>query len=646
MPQSRQLAAIMFTDIVGYTTLMGEDEEKAFLLLSRNRLVQKPQIEKYGGKWIKELGDGVLATFSTVTDAVNCACSILKACEQEEGLQLRIGIHQAEVVFENNDVFGDGVNITSRLQSIAPVGGICISETVKNNIANHKEWQTNFLGRETLKHVKEPMMIYEVVVNGAIAVVTAQDQDGSFANKMVNDKSIAVLPFVNMSNDPDQEYFSDGMAEEILNSLSHLKNLKVAGRTSSFQFKDKNVDLREIGQKLNVRTVLEGSVRKQGNRLRITAQLVNVEDGFHLWSERYDREMDDIFAIQDEIALVITEKLKITLLQNDRARITKNVTQNIEAYELYLRGRYFLNKRFLIQSLEQFKEAIKLDHDFAKAHAGLADTYIILGTYNIFPSNDVMPKAKLAAEAALQIDPSMCEPYCSLGLYYAAYEWNWMEAKRNFLKAIDINPNYTQTYIWYGHYYLTWVEGKIEEGKSMIDVAISQEPLSALGYSSKFPNSFAAGDFDEAFDFAKKGVELDPDSYITQRIMGMAYMLTKNYDKAEASLLYARLISKGILMSLVDLIVLYVTQGSSDKALAIMVDIRALLKEEKYISPLLMSCALAELGQIEEAIPWLEKAYEEHDAALYVMKHYPWIPANLKENRRFQIIQEKMNFPV
>jgi adenylate cyclase len=291
MSQSRQLAAVMFTDIVGYTALMGDDEQRAFEILNKSRSLQKPLIEQHGGKWIKELGDGVLATFSTVTDAVNCACYIIKGCKSINDLKLRIGIHQAEVVFENNDVFGDGVNIAARLQSIAPVGGIYISETVRSNVANKKEINTRFIKEEILKHVKEPIRIYEVVI-GAMEISQRSIKTGYKETKnVIAGKSIAVLPFINMSNDPEQEYFSDGMAEEILNSLSHLKDLKVAGRTSSFQFKGKNVDLLEIGRKLGVGTVLEGSVRKQGNKLRITAQLINVEDGFHLWSGKYQESM-------------------------------------------------------------------------------------------------------------------------------------------------------------------------------------------------------------------------------------------------------------------------------------------------------------------------------------------------------------------
>ncbi|CAN5438256.1 hypothetical protein BH20BAC1_BH20BAC1_29030 [soil metagenome] len=465
MSISRQLAAIMFTDIVGYTAIMGEDEQQAFELLRKNRSVQQPAIEKYGGKWIKELGDGVLASFSNVTDAVTCAITIQQSCSEIPGLKLRIGIHLGEVVFENNDVFGDGVNIASRLQALAPIGGIWISEAVHKNISNKKEISTRFIRDEVLKNVKDRVPVYEVNINNG----SGQDRGMDVNNRMKStpEKSIAVLPFVNMSNDPEQDYFSDGMAEEILNSLAHLKDLKVAGRTSAFQFKGKNMDLREVGEKLGVRNVLEGSVRKHGNRLRVTAQLVNVEDGFHLWSEKYDRDMDDIFAIQDEIAFAITEKLKITLFAKDLEIINKTPTQNTDAYELYLKGRFYLNRRgkFIIMGLDYFNQAITIDPDFALAYAGLADACLLTAYYSFKPAKEVMPKAKQSAETAIRLDSSLCEPYSSLGFYYGFYEWNWAKAKKNFCKAIELNPGYVTGHFWYSMLHLSCVEKNFKEAQ-------------------------------------------------------------------------------------------------------------------------------------------------------------------------------------
>lgn len=641
MSQSRQLAAIMFTDIVGYTALMGDDEQAAFDLLNKNRMLQQPLIEQYGGKWIKELGDGVLATFSTVTDAVNCACSIIKGCESINGLKLRIGIHQAEVVFENSDVFGDGVNIASRLQSLAPIGGICISDTVRNNIANRKEIVTRFIKEETLKHVKEPIRIYEIIIDG----IKKEERPAGSAAKTLAGKSIAVLPFINMSNDPEQEYFSDGMAEEILNSLSHLKDLKVAGRTSSFQFKGKNIDLHEIGEKLGVATVLEGSVRKQGNKLRITAQLINAGDGFHLWSEKYDRTMDDVFAIQDEIALAITENLRVILFGKEKEIITKTHTQNTEAYEFYLRGRFYLNKRFLFQSLEQFKKAVEVDPGFAKAHAGLADAYVMLGFYNYLPPKEVMPKAMDAADAAIRLDNSLCEPYCSLGMYYACYEWNWREAKRNFIRSIELNPRYVQSHVWYGHYYLSWIEGKYAEGEKHLDIAIELEPYNAMCHINKFAVLLTPGKIEEAFRTAKQGYELDPDSVIGNRIMGFAHLYKQQYDEATRYLEFASKLSNFAAFNQVDLIRLYMEIGLLEKAKAVMEDLKQRISERKYVSSCLMSFAYGFLNDMDEAMNWLEKAYDEHDAYLCILKYYPFMPVKLRQDSRFTSFLSKMNFP-
>ena len=643
MSQSRQLAAIMFTDIAGYTALMGEDEQKAFELLRKNRQLQKPIIEKFNGTWIKELGDGVLASFHTATDAVICAIEIQRSCNNSNDLKLRIGIHIGDVVFEDRDVFGDGVNIASRLQALAPIGGIWISESVYQNVSNKKAIGTKFIKEQVLKNVKEPMKVYEVIAAQKKEVAGFTFEEHSI--KKISEKSIAVLPFINMSNDHEQEYFSDGMAEEILNSLSHLKDLKVAGRTSSFQFKGKNIDLREVGEKLGVVTVLEGSIRKQGNRLRITAQLINVEDGFHLWSEKYDRNMDDIFAIQDEIALAITENLKVILLESEKAIVTKSHTQNTEAYEFYLRGRFYLNKRFLLQSLEQFKKAVEIDPDFAKAHAGMADAYVILGFYNFLPAKEVMPKAREAADAAICLDDTLCEPYCSLGLYYESYECKWKEAKSYFLRSIQLNPRYVQAHVWFGHYYLCWVEGEFEEGERHLNIAIELEPYNAMSYINKYAILLTAGKLEEAFLTAKQGYELDPDSMIGNRIMGFAHLYRKQYAEATGYLEFASKLSGRAAFNQVDLINLYTAMDLPEKAGTVMEELKQRVGAGRYVSSCLLSFAYGFLGDIDEAFNWLEKAYEEHDAYLCIIQYYPFLPASLRQDSRFKSFIDKMDFP-
>ena len=316
MSQSRQLAAIMFTDIVGYTALMGDNEQKAFELLNKNRLLQRPIIEQFGGHWIKELGDGILASFNTVSDAVNTAIKIQETCNETKDFSLRIGIHHGEVVFEQDDIFGDAVNIASRIQTLGAPGSILFSKKVNDEIKNKSEFQTISLGSFDFKNVKEPMEVF-ALANKGLVVPKRKKMEGKLKKKNFQkrnviaalsfillvvaaffiykkifsksnttgiDKSIAVLPFVDMSAGKDQEYFSDGLSEELLNLLSKIPELKVIGRTSSFSFKGKNEDLRSIGEKLGVANILEGSVQKDSNKIRVTAQLIRTVDGFHLWS--------------------------------------------------------------------------------------------------------------------------------------------------------------------------------------------------------------------------------------------------------------------------------------------------------------------------------------------------------------------------
>jgi TolB-like protein/class 3 adenylate cyclase len=647
MAGTRQLAAIMFTDIVGYTALMGEDEHKAFELLRQNRKVQQPLIEQYHGKWIKEIGDGVLASFPTVTDAVLSAGAIQHACFTVPGLQLRIGIHLGDIMFENNDIFGDGVNIASRLQALAPIGGIWISESVHRNIANKKGISSRFVGEETLKNVRDSVRIYEVEVEHHEWMHNDRPLEIVEFQKSIDEKSIAVLPFVNMSNDPEQDYFSDGIAEEILNSLAHVKDLKVAGRTSSFQFKGKNLDVRELGEKLGVRNIMEGSVRKHGNRLRITAQLISVKDGFHLWSEKYDRDIGDIFAIQDEIAFAVTEKLKVTLLENERQQISKNYTQNSEAYELYLKGRFYLNRRGngIMRAAENFQESISVDSQYAPAYAGYADACLLSGFYSIKPAKEVMPKAKEAAETAIRLDVSLCEPYTSLGFYYAYFEWNWEAAKRNFLKSIELNPAYSTGHFWYGMLYLSWIEQDYKLALQHGSIAIKLEPLSAIAHALQVVNYYVAEQLPEAIKYAEKAIELDPNSYIAYRMITLIYAEMKMYDEAIGYLEHALQMSNRFQWSMFDQVMIYNACGDITKAQMAVEEIEQRSSTE-YISPFHRALAAAWMNDYDLAIVYLEKAYDERDPILLTIKTWLNVPKQLLQDPRCQELIRRIEFPV
>jgi adenylate cyclase len=448
----------MFTDIVGYTALMGDDEQKAFEQLRSNRELQKPIIEEFSGRWIKELGDGVMASFQTVSDAVHAAIKIQNACTVSGDFLLRIGIHLGEVIFENDDIFGDGVNIAARIQAITNPGKIYISEAVQNNISNKKEFATRFVKTENLKNVREPIKIYEVLLGNRQRLWS----DLPSPSEEKSGKSIAVLPFVNMSNDTEQEYFCDGISEEITNALAQLDNLRVIARTSVFSFKGKSIDVREIGKILDVNTLLEGSVRKAGNRLRITTKLVRVSDGSHLWSNRYDRELEDVFSIQENIAENVATALQGFLSNKDKAAIRRPETI-IEAYEYFLRGRELLHRLVLDESKNMFEKAIELDVHYAPAYAGLADVHSWLYEWMGAKMVDLVA-AEENSQKALSLAPNLSESHSSRG-YVLSLARRYEEAEKEFLEAIRLNTNSFEAYYFYGR--SSFARGHIEKSAEL-----------------------------------------------------------------------------------------------------------------------------------------------------------------------------------
>lgn len=645
MPSSRQLAAIMFTDIVGYTALMGEDEQKAFEILLKNRELQKPVIEQFHGRFIKELGDGVLATFTTISDAVSAAVKIQQVCKKANNFSLRIGIHQGEVVFDDNDVFGDAVNIASRIQAITEPGSIFISDSIYQNIANKQDWGTKFIKEEKLKNVKEPVRIFEVTALNRNTSIKNSPPVLQRAQNAGTEKSIAVLPFVNMSSDPEQEYFSDGISEEILTSLSQLNDLKVAGRSSSFQFKGKNIDLTEVGEKLHVSTVLEGSVRRQNQRLRITAQLINVKDGYHLWSEKYDRDMDDIFAIQDEIALAITEKLKLTLLNDERNNLTKLPTTNNAAYDLYLRGKFFWNKRGegLKKGLDFFLQAINLDDHFALAHAGIADSYALLAFYALLPPNEAIPRARQAAEKAIANDSNRVEPYSVIAFVTFFYDWKWEEAKGLFNNALQINADYAPVHSWYSQY-LFWIEKDYTSAIAQAQKAIEIEPLLSHSHHLVSFINYSYGYNQEALQASQLAIELDPNSFLAYSSLGMSYFGLQNFDEAIKALEKSVQLSLRHQYPLFQLFYIYLSTGNEEASEKIAAELMARSKNE-FISGVILCGISYYQKKYEEAVAFAELAFQQHDNVLTWINVYPLF-SFFKTDSRFSQFLKRMSFTV
>ena len=646
MLQLHQLAAIVFTDIAGYTAMMQEDEVAAVENINRFQKTIESAVAAENGTIIQYYGDGCLLLFNSSLNAVQFAKLLQKDFSVLPQLPVRIGIHMGDVLLKEGNVFGDVVNIASRIQALAPPGYIYISETVHENIKNKKDFRSRFIKQYVLKNVKLPVGVYEVTIDSSQDASPSSHSPEKSYIPAVPVNSIAVLPFLNMSNDPEQEYFSEGMAEEIINSLTHVPDLKVAGRMSSFHLKGKNESIKEVGEKLGVNSILEGSIRKQGNRLRITVQLINVEDGFHLWSEKYDREMNDIFAIQDEIALSITEKLQIVLLKKDRDKITKSHTQNPEAYELYLKGRFHLNRRgaSILSAIQYFQKAIDTDPDFALAYSGYADVNLVLANYGLVPPKLIMAKAKQAAEKAIQLEPSLAEPYCSLAFYYTLFEWNWPEAKKNFLLSLELNPRYTLAHSWYGWNYLTIVEGKFEEGIKHGEILVKLEPLSAFFTGMYSLILCTVGKLKQALEVCQASIELDANSFISLISEGNILMGMQQYEESIASFERAMKISKRHHFAVNANIWNYCLTGNVDKARSLMNELKE-RAEKEYIANTFTGISAAYLGNLDEAFDYLEKAYNDRDPILLNIKYQKWGPPQFRDDARFQKLLERIGFP-
>ncbi len=659
MKDIRKLAAVMFTDIVGYTALMSQDEHKALSILQKNRDIQKPLVEKFNGEFLKEMGDGTLLCFQSALDAVQCAQEIQQSVSDDPDLNLRIGIHLGDIVFKEGDVFGDGVNIASRIERLAEDGGICISEQIYETISNKPGIEADFLGEKTLKNVRHPVKVYSVIEEGFPRYATKRSQRVTkkgnknkrkivlpvilviliiltalffvFKNHIVSKKSpttnidnvtlensIAVLPFVDMSPNNDQEYFCEGMAEEIINALSHITNLRVVARTSAFSFKDRSMDIRDIGKELNVGFILEGSVRKSGDNLRVTAQLINIENGYQLWSEKYERKLADIFTIQDEISLAIVENLKVKLLRNEKNELVKRYTENKEAYNLYLKGRYFWNRRSEVgfdKALELFQSAIEIDSNFALAYAGLAECYCMLSMHLAKPE-PIIRQGRIAAEKALSIDETLAEAHTALGFIKFTYDWDWLGAERSFKQAIQLNPRYATAYNWYAA--LLSIINRHEEAIHYMTQAQEYDPGSAIINRDLGIIYAWAGDFEKATSQLQFTIDMDPDFSPAYLLMGVVSAWQKKYDLAIEYFKKVRAMTGDFFDSGGSLGYAYAKSGQKKEALDELKKLEDLAKSQDARA-FEFAIIHSGLGNNDQVFEWLDVACKNHEFAVVLL---------------------------
>jgi adenylate cyclase len=481
----------------------------------------------------------------------------------------------------------------------------------------------------------------------AALIIYFNQKDGSESSSEKNAnrvKSIAVLPFVNMSNDPSQNYYSDGLTDGILNSLAHLKGLKVSGRSSSFQFRGKGVDIKNVGAKLGVQTVLGGSLQINGDRIRITAQLINVEDGFHFWSKQFDENMNDIFSLQDKVANAIAKELEITTAEKNLGKADEKTTPNKEAYKSYLEGRSRWNLRTppnLIKGIEFFRKAIELAPNYSAAYAGLADCYNALGYGSFMAPKEAFPKAKAAATRALELDSTLAEPHATLGFYKFYYDWDWAAAEQEFRIAIGLNPNYELGYDWYG-YYLTSMK-RYDEARIIFKKAKELDPLSVSISTDMGFSSYYSGDYDQARKELNASLGMNPKFTLAHIWLGRTFQAKKMFPEAIAEYKVALVIAPDWPVALAQIGNVYGVSGNNAQARKIL-DTLALLASKKYVTSYGVALVYCGLGETDKAFESLNKAYDERSHWLVWLKSDPrWVP--IHSDKRFAELVHRVGLP-
>ena len=673
MTQDRQLAAIMFTDIVGYTAMMQADEQKAVAVIKHYNSTLEKLVAQFNGQVLNYYGDGSLCIFPNATDAANCSLAVQKELKNEPVVPLRIGLHIGEVFFEDAKALGDGVNVASRVQSLGQENNILVSGEFYDKIKNNSSITSVSLGHFEFKNVERPLEVF-ALTNEGLFVPQRSKMEGklkkrSGKNRIIiaallillfcaagfliynrfrkdkaetspNNQSIAVLPFVDMSPAKDQEYFSDGMSEELLNLLSKIQSLKVISRTSSFSFKGKNLDVRKIGENLGVANILEGSIRKSGNIIRITAQLIEVKNGAHLWSETYDREMKDVFALQDEISKMIVDILKIKLSGNQTNQLAGSFTKNPEAYEDYLKGRYHWNTRTdegIKKAIGYFEDAIRKDSNYAAAYSGLADTYLTLYDYELISFDESTSKAKAAAQRALKLNENLAEAHNSLA-HIDLHEWKWESAEEGFRKAITIDPSYILAHHWYA--LCLTAMGKTNEAVTQMEKARELDPLSSRINADLGMAYLSAGRYDDAIGQEQKTLDLNPKSAGARWIRGMAYQQKKMFEQAIKDYQSALGLSPNNPNFLAALGHVYASSGNIPAAHKIL-DTLFVVKKQEPVSPFFFALVYAGLNDKEKALEWLQKAFEEKSGSVRYLKMEPRLQ-NLRNEPGYIALMKKI----
>ncbi|MCK4992645.1 MAG: LytTR family transcriptional regulator DNA-binding domain-containing protein [Bacteroidales bacterium] len=638
----RLLAAIMFTDMVGYTALMQEDEQKAKKNRDRHRKILQESITKHKGKTLQFYGDGTLSIFNSSIEAVDCAIQIQQELQTEPNIPLRIGIHTGDIVYDDEGIYGDGVNVASRIEGLAVAGSVLISGKVFDDIKNHHAFTAVTLGAFDLKNVKKPLEIYAISNKGLVVPTEAEIKNKHRDKK----KSLAILPFVNFSSDPENEFFSDGISEAIINTLTQLEGLFVTARTSSFSFKGQNKDIRELGKILGVVYILEGSVQRYKNKIRVTAQLIDTISGFHIFSEAFDRELIDVFSIQDDIAWLIAEKLREKINLDEKHQLTSPKTESIKALDYYMRGSQQMNTGAhpnILKAMELFQQSIESDPDFVLPYTGMCMCYTFLGAWGFIDETESNRKSNEYALKALDKDPKHPK---ALVVHALSSFWNNNWDLKNFesaiRKALKIAPGSSEVRLFHGIF--MFIEGNIEDALIEILLAKKLDPLNSnihtrLGYAY-----LCLKDFDKARDCFRKAHESVKLDMYFQFMIAWSYLIQNRYDQAESALKKVDEDKDGYQLRHGTEGYLHAKQGRLDLAYDKIQLINDLGEQGKLKFPNYnYTLVYAGLNKLDEMFYHLEKAFKEKPVSLMFIRADPFWEQYRHDKRYINLVNRVFN---
>jgi adenylate cyclase len=520
----RKLVAIMMTDMVGYTSLTRTNEAQALSMLEAQRAMLRELFPKYNGAEIKTIGDAFLVEFESAREAVMCALDIQRSVHQRNSVEggepilLRIGIHTGDVIHRERDVFGDTVNVLSRIEPLADPGGMCVSQQVFDQVRGSVNCMFLKIEGAPMKGVDTPVAVYRAL----LPWTSGQAKKPGLAP---DKRRVAVLPFTNISPEKSDEYFVDGMTEEMIGKLSRIGGLQVIARASAMRYKGKDKTLSEIGAELNVGSVLDGSVRKHADKIRVSVELVDVETQSQVWSNTYDRQLTDVFAIQSDIAESVVKELQIAHFPEEERKAEKEV--DIVAYGYYLKGRHLLYARTeeaLKEAAKQFRIAMARDQYFARAFAGLADCLYLLGYYGYSPAMETYAEARKVVNNALALDDGLAEAHTTLGVLLVQSEYNTSDAEREFKKAVELDPGYAQAHHWYA--FTLACMGRLEEAIVQMETAQQADPLSPVIATVLGGFYFESGGEAQALKQWDLAAKLDPNISILETWKG-EYLIAK-----------------------------------------------------------------------------------------------------------------------